>query len=506
VTHSADDHTVPAKADVHEEIVLGVDTHADMHVAAVITVMGVLLGTQAFPATAAGYAALLDWARGHGRLRRAGIEGTSSHGTALNRYLRRHDLQILEVNRPDRARRRRRGKTDAVDAENAARAVLSQQATAIAKTGDGAVEMIRMLKVARDSAIKARTQAINQLRAVLMRADPTLRDTMAALGPATLIRTCADLPTTDHHTIDDTARTVLRMLARRILALTEEARAHERTLVAIITARAPKLLQQYGIGPDTAAALLITAGDNSDRLGSEAAFAALCGVNPIEASSGKTVRHRLNRGGDRRSNSALYTIVVTRLGRDTRTRAYAERRTAEGKSKKEIIRCLKRYVAREVFPIINEAHSHLRISRPLRLDKHRGVIALHLQLGALLGPLSSLPAQPGEFLPLGLGQLTTVGVLLASQPIHLHPVGQRARIDAQILRDLRDWLFCLPHDAHRARPELRIEPASGLSHDPTFSLGQVSTLEGEAHQVVGHGRQGDVVGHYQRPGREPWFQ
>ncbi|MGN9788210.1 IS110 family transposase [Nonomuraea sp. ZG12] len=362
MTHSADDHTVPAKADVHEEIVLGVDTHADMHVAAVITVMGVLLGTQAFPATAAGYAALLDWARGHGRLRRAGIEGTSSHGTALNRYLRRHDLQILEVNRPDRARRRRRGKTDAVDAENAARAVLSQQATAIAKTGDGAVEMIRMLKVARDSAIKARTQAINQLRAVLMRADPTLRDTMAALGPATLIRTCADLPTTEHHTIDDTARTVLRMLARRILALTEEARAHERTLVAIITARAPKLLQQYGIGPDTAAALLITAGDNPDRLGSEAAFAALCGVNPIEASSGKTVRHRLNRGGDRRSNSALYTIVVTRLGRDARTRAYAERRTTEGKSKKEIIRCLKRYVAREVFPIINEALSPADIS------------------------------------------------------------------------------------------------------------------------------------------------
>jgi hypothetical protein len=145
-----------------------------MHVAAVITVMGVLLGTQAFPATADGYAALLDWARGHGRLRRAGIEGTSSHGTALNRYLRRHDLQILEVNRSDRARRRRHGKTDAVDAENAVRAELSQQATAIAKTGDGAVEMIRMLKVARDSAIKARTQATNQLRAVLMRADPAL--------------------------------------------------------------------------------------------------------------------------------------------------------------------------------------------------------------------------------------------------------------------------------------------------------------------------------------------
>ncbi|MEV4583418.1 IS110 family transposase [Nonomuraea jabiensis] len=338
-------------------MVLGVDTHNDVHVAAVITVMGVLLGTQAFPATADGYTALLEWARGHGNLRRAGVEGTSSHGTALNRHLRRHHLEVLEVNRPDRARRRRRGKSDTVDAENAARAVLAQEATAIAKTGDGAVEMIRMLKVARDSAVKARTQAINQLRAVLVRADPALRDALAGLGPITLIRTCADLPEAEHHTIDDAARTVLRMLARRILALTEESRAHERALVAIITDRAPKLLQRHGIGPDTAAALLITAGDNPDRLGSEAAFAALCGVNPIEASSGKTVRHRLNRGGDRRSNSALYTIVVTRLGRDARTRAYAERRTSEGKSKKEIIRCLKRYVAREIFPIITEALS-----------------------------------------------------------------------------------------------------------------------------------------------------
>ncbi|TDB93544.1 IS110 family transposase [Nonomuraea longispora] len=360
MTASTDDHTDAADVEAREEIVLGVDTHADMHVAAVITVMGVLMGTQAFPATADGYAALLSWASGHGRLRRAGVEGTSSHGTALNRYLRRHDLRVLEVNRPDRARRRRRGKTDAIDAENAARAVLSQEAAAIAKTGDGPVEMIRMLKVARDSAVKARTQAINQLRAVLMRADSALRDALAGLGSVTLIRTCADLPAAEHRTIDDAARGVLRMLARRILALTEEARAHERTLVAIITECAPKLLQQYGIGPDTAAALLITAGDNPDRLGSEAAFAALCGVNPIEASSGKTVRHRLNRGGDRRSNSALYTIVVTRLGRDARTRAYAERRTTEGKSKKEIIRCLKRYVAREVFPIITAALSPAR--------------------------------------------------------------------------------------------------------------------------------------------------
>ncbi|MER5426301.1 transposase [Streptosporangium roseum] len=151
-------------------------------------------------------------------------------------------------------------------------------------------------------------------------------------------------------------------MASRILTLTEEIRAHERALTDIITDCAPRLLKRHGVGPDTAASLLITAGDNPERLTSEAAFAALCGVNPIEASSGKTTRHRLNRGGDRRSNSALYTVVLTSLGRDQRTRDYAERRTTEGKSKKEIIRCLKRYVAREVFPIITEALSPAQTS------------------------------------------------------------------------------------------------------------------------------------------------
>jgi len=341
----------------NEQVILGVDTHADAHVAAVITVMGVLLGTRSFPATAAGYAALLDWARGHGRLRRAGVEGTSSHGTALNRHLRRHKVQVIEVNRPDRATRRRRGKTDAVDAENAARAVLSGQTTAIAKSGEGSVEMIRMFKIAKDSAVKARTQAINQLRSVLVRAEPSLRESLTGLSPTALIRTCADLPDTDVQDINKAATQVLHALALRVLALTEEIRSHQQQITTLIDACAPQLLERPGIGPDTAAALLITAGDNPDRMTSEAAFAALCGVNPIEASSGKTTRHRLNRGGDRRSNSALYTVVLTRLGRDQRTRDYAERRTHEGKSKKEIIRCLKRYVAREVFPLILEALS-----------------------------------------------------------------------------------------------------------------------------------------------------
>ncbi|HEY2763686.1 MAG TPA: IS110 family transposase [Pseudonocardiaceae bacterium] len=351
------DETIAEHDHQDEQVVLGVDTHADVHVAAVITVLGALLGTRSFPATAAGYKALLAWARSHGCLRRAGVEGTSSHGTALNRHLARNGVQVIEVNRPDRAARRRRGKNDAIDAENAARAVLTDQATALAKSGDGAVERIRMLKIAKDSATKARTQTINQLRVVLARAEPGLRESLAGLGLATLVRRCAELTDTSIHDIDGAAVHVLGTLARRVVALNAEICSYQRHLTTIISTCAPDLLERPGIGPDTAAALLITAGDNPDRLTSEAAFAALCGVNPIEASSGKTTRHRLNRGGDRRSNSALYTVVLTRLGRDQRTRDYAERRTSEGKSKKEIIRCLKRYVAREVFPIITEALS-----------------------------------------------------------------------------------------------------------------------------------------------------
>lgn len=344
--------TIPQADALQEEVILGIDTHNDIHVAAIITVLGVLLGTRAFPATAAGYAALLAWAQSHGHLRRAGVEGTSSHGTSLTRYLHSHGIHVIEINRPDRAVRRRRGKTDHIDAENAARLVLAGKATAMAKSGDGYVEAIRMLKITKDSATKARTQAINQLRTILVRADPDLRESLAGLAPAALFRTCAALIDDTTTPVSAATTSVLRRLAQRILALTEEIKSLKKDLAAALDACAPALVNRHGVGPDTAAALLITAGDNPERLTSSAAFAALCGVSPIEASSGKTTRHRLNRGGDRRANCALYTIVLTRLSRDPRTRAYANRRTAQGKSTKDIIRCLKRYVARELFPII----------------------------------------------------------------------------------------------------------------------------------------------------------
>nr|WP_232789696.1 transposase [Streptomyces jeddahensis] len=255
-------------------------------------------------------------------MQRAGVECTGSYGAALTRYLHREGITVTEVNQPDKATRRRRGKTDAIDAAAAAQAVLSGRATAAAKTTDGPVETIRMFKMAKSSAIKSRSQVINQLKAVLVSADPALRESLAGLSNPKLIQRCSELEPADGTAPATAARHTLRLLARRIKHLTEEVNDLTARITTAITACAPKLLDRYGVGPDTAAALLIAAGDNPDRMGSEASFAALCGVSPVEASSGKTQRRRRNRGGDRQANSALYTIVLARLRWDTPTRTH----------------------------------------------------------------------------------------------------------------------------------------------------------------------------------------
>jgi transposase len=350
----------PDQADTNDEIVvLGVDTHKDFHVAAAVSVHGVLLDSQSFPTTTAGYRDLLAWGQALGTLRRAGVEGTSSYGIALTRFLRAAGVHVIEVNQPDKADRRRRGKTDLIDAEAAARAVLSGRATATAKAGDGHVEMVRLFKMAKDSATKSRSQGINQLKAVLVRADPALRESLAGLSNPRLIRRCADLDSATPSTNSAMAAAAftLRSLARRILQLTEEIGELTTHIATAINAVHPTLLDRYGVGPDTAAALLIAAGDNPERLHSEASFAALCGVSPIEASSGKTRRLRLNRGGDRQANSALYTIVIARLRWNNRTRDYVARRQTEGKTRREAIRCLKRYIAREIYQEITRPQS-----------------------------------------------------------------------------------------------------------------------------------------------------
>lgn len=347
--------SVPRATD-GEEVILGVDTHKDFHVAAVITALGALLGSKTFPTTRAGYRALLKWARGFGAVQRAGVECTGSYGAALARHLAAAQVEVLEVNQPDKATRRRRGKNDAIDAEAAARAVLTGRATALAKTGDGPVEMLRMFKLAKDSANKSRSQAINQLKAVLVSANSQLRDELRGLSTIMLVRHCAELEPVTPAESASAAVYTLRLLARRIGQLAQEIADIDAQITIVLAEHSPQLPGTYGVGPDTAAALLIAAGDNPGRLHSEASFAALCGASPVEASSGKTERHRLNRGGDRQANCALHTIVLSRLRWDQRTRDYLDRRITEGKTRREAVRCLKRYVAREIYHLITHPH------------------------------------------------------------------------------------------------------------------------------------------------------
>ncbi len=341
----------------------GVDTHGQTHHAAVLDPLGRQLGDREFPTTPAGYRALLNWLRGHGELERVGIEGTGTYGAALTRQLRGAGVVVVEVDRPDRKARRAKGKSDPLDAYAAARAALAGSASGCPKTRDGRVEAIRSLRVARSSAVKARSQSTNQIKALLVTGPVELREQLRTLSITALIVACARLrPTTDLADPEQATKTALRRLARRHQHLTEEITEADTDLRALITAAAPRLLALPGVGTEVAGQLLTSAGDNPDRLRSEAAFAHLCGVAPIPASSGRTHRHRLNRGGDRAANNALYIVVLGRLRYDPRTRAYAERRTTEGLSKPEIIRCLKRYVAREIYNLLA---THTADDRPM---------------------------------------------------------------------------------------------------------------------------------------------
>ena len=328
----------------------GVDTHADMHVAAALDSIGGLLGVREFPATAAGYADLLSWLRSLGTLALAGVEGTGSYGAGLARYLAAAGVRVVEVDRPDRQDRHRQGKSDPLDAVSAARAAQSGRASGAPRGRDGAVEAIRALMVAKRSARQERTQAVNQARALIMTGPEELRARFAQRSPAQLIEAIAALRPRPGDAPGYATRVALRELGRRARFLDVQLDRLDELIVPLVGARAPGLLALHGVGPDTAALLLVAAGDHPERLRSESSWAHLCGVAPIPASSGKTAgRYRLNRGGDRQANSALWRIVIVRLKSDPATRAYAERRGKEGLSKKEIIRCLKRYVAREVY-------------------------------------------------------------------------------------------------------------------------------------------------------------
>ncbi|HWJ83238.1 MAG TPA: IS110 family transposase [Nocardioides sp.] len=343
-------------ADATREVTGGVDTHADTHTVAALDERGRVLGNETFPATTAGYADLLTWLAAHGRVEAVGIEGTGSYGAGLARYLTRRGITLIEVDRPDRRTRRRQGKSDPVDAIAAARAVQAGTATGTPKTRDGVVESIRALRVARKSAVKAHTAALNTLQQMVITAPDQVREQLSGLSSKMLVPACAKLrPGADLTDPVQATKQALRRMAKRCQLLAAEIAEADAELKALVNQTAPKLVERFGVGPEVAGQLLITAGDNPERLRSEASFAALCGVSPLPASSGRTDKHRLNRGGDRAANSALHVTVLVRMRFHEPTRAYVARRTAEGLKKPDIIRCLKRYLVREFLPLIRDA-------------------------------------------------------------------------------------------------------------------------------------------------------
>jgi transposase len=336
-------------------VTAGIDTHKDTHTAAALDASGRLLGNETFVASADGYSALVAWLRSLGPIDRVGIEGTGSYGSGLARHLREQNIQVVEVNRPNRQTRRRHGKSDPADAEAAARATLAGDAMGAPKSQDGPVEVMRLLRLQRRSAVHARTQAANQLHAVVSTAPETLRATLRELTLAALLDRSSKLRPGKAVDLVAATRIVLRGLALRWHQLDREVALLDEQLESLVHATAPELVALRGVGVEVAGALLVAAGDNPNRLEHESSFAALCGVSPVDASSGKQHRHRLNRGGNRDANRALWVIALVRLRCDERTRKYVTRRTQEGLSKPEILRCLKRYIAREIYRIIQRS-------------------------------------------------------------------------------------------------------------------------------------------------------
>jgi transposase len=339
-------------------ITLGVDTHKDTHVGVALDGLGRFQGTLSVAANPAGYKRLVEWTSEFGHLEHAGVEGTGSFGAGLARFLKAQEIKVFEVIRPKRRDQYRSGKSDPIDAEAAARTVLAGTATGEPKDADGEVEMIRTLRTTRRCAVKARAGAANQLQTLLVTAPEGLKSDLCGLSTARLVEKASRLrPGANPSNVEAATKFALRSVARRYQQLSEEISELDEQLDRLVTEAAPELVAVKGVGTDTAASLLIAAGDNPERLRDEAAFAHLCGAAPIPASSGKSVRHRLNRHGNRDANRALYVIAVCRMSRDERTRAYVAKRTAEGKSKKEIIRCLKRYIAREIYRILSSLPS-----------------------------------------------------------------------------------------------------------------------------------------------------
>jgi transposase len=333
-------------------VIGGVDCHKQTHHAFVLTDQGQRLADREFPAHSGGYRDLVEWMQAQGQLARVGVESTGSYGAGLCRHLRRLGIEVIDVNRPHKRLREKRGKSDPIDAEGAARSVLSGEAAAIAKDSSGVVESIRQLRVARETAVKARTAALCALGELIVSAPAELRETLTTrktlAGQATI---CARLRPDPSRLAEpiQAARMALRSLGRRIASLDAEIAQLNTQLRPLVASAAPRTIALPGIGTQHAGQLLVTVGQNISRIRNEAAFARMSAAAPIPASTGQTRRHRLNPHGNRQTNRTLHLIAVVRLRYSPATRTYAERRRAEGLSNKDILRCLKRYIARQVY-------------------------------------------------------------------------------------------------------------------------------------------------------------
>lgn len=297
---------------------------------------------------------MLRWFRSYGEVLRVGVEATGTYGAGITRHLALAGIPVLEGTGPDKSFRRSKGKDDALDAVAAAQAALTGQRVQVAKDRNGAVEALRVLRTTRKTAIKCRRAALQQLHNTIVAAPDELRDQLRNLTRMQRLRLCAawrpDILAYRDPVI--ATKIAIKSLARRILDINDEVADLDRRIEPLVEELGGNLIQLEGVGTESAGEFIAVAGENPDRLRSEAGFAMLCGACPIPALSGKTQRHRLNRGGNRQANSALHIVVLSRMRMDPRTKRYVERRQAERKSKREIMRCLKRYVAREVYQAI----------------------------------------------------------------------------------------------------------------------------------------------------------
>lgn len=403
---------VPASS-TSRQVVAGVDTHSlTHHVAVLDAISGQVLGDRQVDATSAGYEQAESFATSFGQVLVWGVEGTNSYGAGLTRSLLAAGHQVREIIRPNRAARRLHGKSDPLDAITAARQVLTGTDLPTPKAGDGPVESIRVLAMTRNSAVKARATVLRQLAMILVSAPVALRESLQPLSTTDLLaRLIRHRPGTDPTAgISVATMIALRSLARRHRDLSEEIEATTTMLRTLIDQAAPALLATKGVGVVTAAQLLLTVGDNPDRITSKAAFAALCGVSPIPASSGKSTRMRLNRGGDRQANCAIHQIALVRMSCDPRTKTYIAKKRAEGKTTREAMRCLKRHLANELFTTITRPPSIPDVSdlRPARQARHLSLSAVATHFGVW--------------------------------PAHISTIERGTRRDDDLARRYRDWL------------------------------------------------------------------